>query len=148
MQCKIFSLRWKFISEIAAGMRQMARDHSFSTYAKFSKKIKQFYPLKRTRTCAYQWVGNVNFIKDFAYVLNGWNLMEMKVYSPTNAYSEPSQNPKIELFAIIVNCSIIICNWFINPNLGRLFGGLILRCRGGGGWNYPQPLYLISLWLS
>ena len=30
------------------------RDHSFSTYAKFSKKINISNPMTNTRTCAYQ----------------------------------------------------------------------------------------------
>ena len=35
------------------------------TYAKFSKKANISYPLY-----AYQWVGNVSFSENFAYVLN------------------------------------------------------------------------------
>ena len=51
------------------------RDHSFSTFSwlgKFSEKLTFLTRLIRTRTCAYQWVGNVSFSGNFAYTLNGW----------------------------------------------------------------------------
>ena len=44
--------------------------HSFSTYGKFPKKQNTSYPLKDTLRCAYQWVRNVTFSENFAYVLN------------------------------------------------------------------------------
>ena len=45
------------------------RDHSFTTYAKFSEKLTFLTPI-RTRTCAYQGVRNVGFSENFTYVLN------------------------------------------------------------------------------
>ena len=47
-----------------------ARNHSFSTYEKFSEKLTFLNPLIRTRTCAYQRVRNVSFSENFAYILN------------------------------------------------------------------------------
>ena len=46
-------------------------DHSFSTYAKFSKKTNISHPLIRTRTCTYQRLRNVSLSENFLYVLNG-----------------------------------------------------------------------------
>ena len=34
--------------------------------------------LIRTRTCAYQGVSNISFSENFAYVLNGWPLIDVK----------------------------------------------------------------------
>ena len=51
------------------------RNHSFSTYAKFSEKLTfltPWYPM--LRTCACQGVRNVSFSENFAYVLNEWFL--------------------------------------------------------------------------
>ena len=48
--------------------------HSFSTYGKFSKEKKTFLTHWKTRRCAYQWVRNVTFSENFAYVLNEWLL--------------------------------------------------------------------------
>ena len=47
-----------------------ASDHSFSTYAKFSKKTIISHPLIRTRTCTYQTLRNVSLSENFLYVLN------------------------------------------------------------------------------
>ena len=41
------------------------RDHSFSTYAKFSAKLTF---LTHTRTCTYQGVRNITFLENLAYV--------------------------------------------------------------------------------
>ena len=41
---------------------------------KIFRKTNISYPLIRTRTGAYQGVGNVGFSENFAYVLNGWTL--------------------------------------------------------------------------
>ena len=38
---------------------------------KIFRKTNISYPLIRTRTCAYQWVRNVSFSENLAYVLNG-----------------------------------------------------------------------------
>ena len=54
---------------------QMQRDCPFSTYAKFSGKINISYSLTRLRTYAYQGVRNVNFLENFACILNGWPQM-------------------------------------------------------------------------
>ena len=45
-------------------------NHSLSTYAKFSEKL--------TRTYACQWVRNVSFLENLAYVLNEWSLFIYK----------------------------------------------------------------------
>ena len=37
-----------------------------------------FYPLIRTRTCAYQGVKNISFSEKFAYVINEWSLFDNK----------------------------------------------------------------------
>ena len=50
-------------------------DDPFSTYANISQRANIFYPLIRTRTCAYQGVGNKSLGKIFACVLNGWSQM-------------------------------------------------------------------------
>ena len=47
----------------------LLRDHSFSTYAKFSEKLIFLTPI-HTRTCAYQGIRNVSLSENFAYVLN------------------------------------------------------------------------------
>ena len=44
-------------------------DHSFSTYAKFSKKTKISYLLIRTQKRAYQGIRNVVFSGNIVYVL-------------------------------------------------------------------------------
>ena len=43
--------------------RQMVKGHSLSTYAKSSENLTFLIPQIRTRTCAYQGVGNVSFWK-------------------------------------------------------------------------------------
>ena len=48
-------------------------DHSFSTYAKFSKKLTFLTPLICTRRCVHQGVRNVSLSESFAYVLNEWS---------------------------------------------------------------------------
>ena len=45
------------------------RDHSFSTYSKFSEKL-------TFCTCAFQGVRNSSFSGNFAHVLDGWSLIE------------------------------------------------------------------------
>ena len=57
----------------------LLRDHSFSTYAKFSEKTNISHPLIRTRTCAYQGERNVSFSENFAYVLNESSLMKKRI---------------------------------------------------------------------
>ena len=47
------------------------KDYAFSTYLKFSEKL-TFYPLIRTRKCAYQGVRSNSFSENFAYVPNEW----------------------------------------------------------------------------
>ena len=42
------------------------RDHSFSTYAKFSEKLIFLTPLIGTRAYSYQGVRNVSFLDNFA----------------------------------------------------------------------------------
>ena len=50
---------------------KVIKGHSFSTYAKVSKKNNISHPLIRTRgKKCYQGVRNVNFLENFAYVLN------------------------------------------------------------------------------
>ena len=50
---------------------RVLRNRSFIQYVrKFSEKNKTFCPLIRTRTCAYQGVGNVSFSENFTYLLN------------------------------------------------------------------------------
>ena len=49
------------------------REHSVSTYAKFSKKTNISYPLMRTHTCAYQGVRKVSFLENNTYTVNGWS---------------------------------------------------------------------------
>ena len=48
------------------------KDHSFSTYTKFSEKNKHYFlPLDtHKRMCASQGVRNISFSEDFAYVQN------------------------------------------------------------------------------
>ena len=46
--------------------------HPLSTYTKFSEKITFAY--------AYQGVGNVSFLETFAYLLNGWLLVQLSLY--------------------------------------------------------------------
>ena len=48
------------------------KDHSFSTYTKFSEKNKHYVlPLDtHKRMCASQGVRNISFSEDFAYVQN------------------------------------------------------------------------------
>ena len=46
------------------------RNHSFNTYAKFPEKLSFTYFLVRIRTCSDQWVQNVIFAENFAYVIN------------------------------------------------------------------------------
>ena len=53
------------------------RGHPLSTYAKFSETTNISKPLIRTRMCAYQGVRNVSFSENFAYVLNGWPLIDL-----------------------------------------------------------------------
>ena len=54
--------------EVKCDKQKGNRGHSFSTYTKF---FENYYPLIRTRMCAYQKVRNVSFSKNFVYVLNG-----------------------------------------------------------------------------
>ena len=42
---------------------QMVKGHPLRTYAKFSEKLTFLTPQIRTRTCAYEGVGNVSFWK-------------------------------------------------------------------------------------
>ena len=42
---------------------------------KIFRKAKICYPLKRTHTYTYQEVRKINFLENFACVLNGWSLM-------------------------------------------------------------------------
>ena len=51
------------INKKAIGVIHLVRTQNFS---------KSYYPLIRTRMCAYQKVRNVSFSKNFVYVLNGW----------------------------------------------------------------------------
>ena len=62
-----------------------SRDHSFSTYEKFSGKL-TFLPLWYAPMCAYQGVRNVNFSENFAYVLNEWRPMRI-TYSCENDFT-------------------------------------------------------------
>ena len=55
------------------------RGHSFSTYAKFSEKLKFDIPWYAHVT-HIQGVGNVSFTEDFAYVLND-PLVTLKIIS-------------------------------------------------------------------
>ena len=48
------------------------RDHLFNKYAKFTEKLAFLTPW-----CAYQGVINVSFSENFAYVLNGWDLISV-----------------------------------------------------------------------
>ena len=52
--------------------------HLVRTQAKFSEKTKIYYPLIRTRTCAYQGVRNVSFLENFANFANVLNEPLMK----------------------------------------------------------------------
>ena len=51
--------------KLKQGVIHLVRTQHFS-------KTNISYPLIRTRTCAYHWVRNVSFWKNFPYVLNGW----------------------------------------------------------------------------
>ena len=70
-----FPVCWLLVKSSVNKSAHPIRDHSFSTYAKFSEKTNVSYPLIRTRTCAYQGVRNVSFSENFAYVLNEWSLI-------------------------------------------------------------------------
>ena len=52
--------------------QKVYRDHSFSTFHKFSKKL-TFFTSWYTRTWVYQGVRNVGFSENFANVLNEWS---------------------------------------------------------------------------
>ena len=61
------------------------RSHSFSTYAKFYKKLSCPLPSAiRTRMCAYQGVRNGSFSESFTYVLNEWSLMYLSIHTNEN----------------------------------------------------------------
>ena len=67
---KIFVERWIF--QWWTGFLRFSwyvtKDHSFSTYAKFSENIS--YPMVRTRTCVYHGVRNISFLENCAYLIN------------------------------------------------------------------------------
>ena len=69
------------------------RDHSFSRYAKFSKKLAFLTPWYAD-VRVYQGVRNVSFPGNFAYVLNRWSLISQitfnKYFCSTSALSPPS----------------------------------------------------------
>ena len=54
-----------------------SRCSSIQYVGKIFRKTNISYPLIRTRMCAYQGVRNVSFPENFAYVLNGWPLIEL-----------------------------------------------------------------------
>ena len=61
-------------------VRNTRRDHSFSTYAKFSGKNKISFPLACIRKCAYQGVRNVSFPENVAYTQNEWSSLVLIFY--------------------------------------------------------------------
>ena len=61
-------------------VRNTRRDHSFSTYAKFSGKNKISFPLAFIRKCAYQGVRNFSFPENFAYTQNEWSSLVLIFY--------------------------------------------------------------------
>ena len=51
---------------------RMMRGHLLSSYAKIFRNMNiSSNPQISTRACAYQGVGNVSFLENFAYALNG-----------------------------------------------------------------------------
>ena len=70
MRTFVLEHRVKIIQKFYEHSFNICWDQSFSTYAKFSEKLKFLTSLIRRCTCAYQGVGNVSFSKNFAYVLN------------------------------------------------------------------------------
>ena len=57
------------------GTSFLLRDHSFSTFPKFSKKLLLPYPLILARTGAYQRVRSNSFSENFANMLNEWSVL-------------------------------------------------------------------------
>ena len=55
---------------------KIARDHSYSTFVKFSKRLIFLNPwYAQVRTCAYLGLRNVSFLKNFGNALNEWSLI-------------------------------------------------------------------------
>ena len=58
-------------SKVFIGSKNLMRGRPCSTYAEFSKKLTFLTPLYAlVRTYAYQWVRNVSFSENSAYVLD------------------------------------------------------------------------------
>ena len=65
----LLQIKWKII------MTNYDRGPSIKFVGKIFRKTNISNPLIRTRTSAYRGVRNVSFSENFAYVLNGWPLV-------------------------------------------------------------------------
>ena len=63
----LFTLGCEYLWYVSVFEQYTVGDHSFSAYANIS------YPPDAC-PCAYQWVINVSFLINFAYLLNEWSL--------------------------------------------------------------------------
>ena len=80
---------------------------------KIFRKTNISYPLLRTGTCAYQWVRNVGFSKNFVYVLNEWSLtIDLTIHNEAS-YVFVTQS----LETVTVNC-----NWSKNKPIHLCYG--------------------------